>query len=338
MKKLFFSLFFFISLVYSQNAQTFLPTQIGNVWVNQFYILDSLGNPVGEPQILIDTSIAYQNFLGRQTLFIVRRPPNAISGDTTWVSATNQSIFIHQRDIEIDTFVTFKLPDWFEYYRFITPLGSFYTIYRFDTTLTVPQLGTLPLRFLVRGARYGLDTVTVPAGFFFATKFRIEIKVQYLVALPPPLPPLGIDLVTIPYNDWLAQGLFVIKSVQEPFSIDTLNLFIPGSMRELVKFKSVTSVNNEKTSIVNFELQQNYPNPFNSATVIRFNLSQRDKVNLKVYDLVGREIATLIDDVLNKGLHQVYFEANNYNLPSGPYIYILKTNSGIKSKIMMLLK
>ena len=338
MKKVFLLLIISINLLYSQNAQQYLPVEIGNVWVNNFYVLDSLGNPVGDPQILIDSSIAYQNFLGRQTLFIIRRPAGVEIGDTNWISPSSQSIFIHQRDLEIDTFVTFKLPDWFEYYRFGTSLGSFYQIYKFDTTLTIPQLGTLPLRFLVRGARLGLDTLTVPAGFFNAVKFRIEIKVQYLVQLPPPLPPIGIDLVTIPFNDWLAQGRYIIKSVQEPFSIDTLNLFIPGSMRELVEFKSVTSVKDEKINFDGFELYQNYPNPFNGLTVIQFNLPKREKVNLKIFDLIGREIETLVDDELNSGLHHIYFEASNYNLSSGIYYYTLRTESGFKSKAMIYLK
>ena len=338
MKKVFLLLIFLINLLYSQNAQQYLPVEIGNVWVNNFYVLDSLGNPVGDPQILIDSSIAYQNFLGRQTLFIIRRPAGVEIGDTNSVSPSSQSIFIHQRDLEIDTFVTFKLPDWFEYYRFGTSLGSFYQIYKFDTTLTIPQLGTLPLRFLVRGARLGLDTLTVPAGFFNAVKFRIEIKVQYLVQLPPPLPPIGIDLVTIPFNDWLAQGRYIIKSVQEPFSIDTLNLFIPGSMRELVEFKSVTSVKDKTINFDGFELYQNYPNPFNGLTVIQFNLPKIEKVNLKIFDLIGREIATLVDDELNSGLHHIYFEASNYNLSSGIYYYTLRTESGFKSKAMIYLK
>ncbi len=220
MKIILFTLIITFSVLHSQNAQQYLPIEIGNVWVNNVYVLDSLGNPIGEPAILIDSSVAYQNFLGKPTLFIVSRPAGLEFGDTNWISASNQSIFIHQRDLEIDTFVTLKLPDWFEYYRFGTSLGSFYQIYKFDTTLTIPQLGTLPLRFLVRGARLGLDTITVPAGFFNAIKFRIEIKIQYLVSLPPPLPPLAIDIVTIPFNDWLAQGRYIIKSIQEPFSID----------------------------------------------------------------------------------------------------------------------
>lgn len=338
MKKFFLFFIFLISNLHSQNAQQYLPVEIGNVWINNFYVLDSLGNPAGEPQILIDSSVAYQSFLGKQTLFVIRRPAGVEIGDTNWISASTQSIFIHQRDLEIDTFVTFKLPDWFEYYRFGTSLGTFYQIYRFDTTLTIPELGTLPLRFLVRGARLGLDTLTVPAGFFNAVKFRIEIKVQYLVTLPPPLPPVAIDLVTIPINDWLAQGRYIIKSVQEPFSIDTLNLFIPGLMRELVEFKSTTSVKDEKIIVENFELYQNYPNPFNGLTIIQFNLPKKEKVNLKIYDVLGREITTLVDGELNSGLHQIYFEASYYDLPSGIYYYTLRTENGIKSKAMVYLK
>ncbi len=322
----------------SQTALQYVPLQIGNVWVTNNYILDSTGAPIGEPQILIDSSVAYQTFLGRQTLFVINRPPNVDVGDTSWIAPSGQSIFIHQRSISVDTFFSLNLPDWFEYYRFGTSLGSFYTIYRFDTTLTVPQLGTLPLRFLLRAARLGLDTVTVPAGFFFAVKFRIEIKVQYLISLPPPLPPFAIDLVTIPINDWLAQGRYIVKSVQEPFRVDTLGLSLPGSMRELVEFRSRTSVQDKNTIPHEFILHQNYPNPFNGKTIISFFLPENERVSISIYDGLGREISELVEDNLLYGNHSVEFDAERYGLTSGVYFYVLKVGNKTYSRSMIYLK
>ncbi len=322
----------------SQNASNYVPADIGNVWVMNNYVLDSAGTPIGQPQVTIDSSIAYQSFLGKQTLFILRKPSGVDVGDTLWIAPSNQSIFIHQKDFDFDTLVTIRFPDWFEYYRFSTPLGTFYTIYRFDTTLTVPELGTLPLRFLLHGARFGNDTVTVPAGFFNAVKFRIELKVQYLVVLPPPFPPLAIDLVTIPINDWLAEGRFIVKSLQEPFTIDTLNITLPGSLRELVEFRNVTLVEKKENPVKSFVLNQNYPNPFNGTTVISFRLEEKERVIISIYDCLGRKITDLLDGELSPGEHSIEFIADNYGLTSGFYFYQLKNKTKIETKGMIYLK
>lgn len=339
MRKVFFILIL-ISLqnLKSQTALQYVPTEIGNVWITNFYLLDSIGNPIGEPQIFIDSSVAFQTFLGKQTLFTIRKPIRAEIGDTNWIAPSEQSIFIHQRSIEFDTIITLNLPDWFEYYRFGTSLGSFYTIYRFDTTLTVPQLGTLPLRFLVRGARLGIDTLTVPAGFFNAVKFRIEIKVQYLISLPPPLPPIAVDLVTIPINDWLAQGRYIVKSIQEPFSIDTLGISVPGSMRELVEFRSATLVQKNEFHPKNFLLYQNYPNPFNGKTIISFLLTKSETITLSIYDCLGRKITELVNKDLNPGEYSIEFEGEKFGLKSGVYFYNLSSRNNNLVRSMVYLK
>lgn len=340
MKKVSFILVLLTSfqILKSQTALQYVPTEIGNVWITNFYLLDSTGNPMGQPQVFIDSSVAYQNFLGKQTLITIRKPLDANIGDTNWIAPSNQSIFIHQRSIEIDTIVTLNLPDWFEYYRFNTSLGSFYTIYKFDTTLTVPQLGTLPLRFLLRGARLGLDTLTVPAGFFTAIKFRIEIKIQYLVSLPPPLPPLAIDLVTIPINDWLAQGKYIIKTIQEPFTIDTLGISIPGSMRELVEFRSAAFVKEKNPFTKNFSLNQNYPNPFNGKTIISFLLNKPERIVLSIFDCLGRKITDLINQELNAGEYSIEFDAEKYGLKSGVYFYSISSGNNQLARSMVFLK
>lgn len=336
-KGLLFFLLCFVSISFTQNASSFLPTEIDNVWISNLYVLDSLGNPVGDPGVYVDSSVAYQNFLGKQTLFIIRRPQNISVGDTLWVSASNQSIFIHQRDLELDTIITFKLPDWFEYYRFTTNLGSNYTIYRFDTTLTVPQLGTLPLRFSVIGTRLGNDTLTVPAGFFNAVKFRIDFKIQYLISFPP-LPPIPIDIVTIPTYDWLVQGRYIVKSLQESFTIDTLNLFVPGSLRELVEFRTVTLVETNKNLIQDFTLHQNYPNPFNGTTNLIVEIYKTTKINLSVYDLLGRKICEMFDDKIETGIHSFQFDGSKYNLSSGIYFAVLKSENQFQKIGMIYLK
>ena len=74
-----------------------------------------------------------------------------------------------------------------------------------------------------------------------------------------------------------------------------------------------------------YKLSQNYPNPFNPATSITYTLSQTDKVIIKLYDVLGKEIKTLVNDVQNAGSHTILVNAEN--LPSGIYFYRIKTNT-----------
>jgi hypothetical protein len=85
-----------------------------------------------------------------------------------------------------------------------------------------------------------------------------------------------------------------------------------------------------------YALGQNYPNPFNPATVIRYQLPVTGKVVLKVYDLLGREIRTLVDGVQEAGERTVEFNAGE--LPSGTYVYKLLAGTFLDVKKMVVLK
>jgi len=85
-----------------------------------------------------------------------------------------------------------------------------------------------------------------------------------------------------------------------------------------------------------FSLGQNYPNPFNPSTKINFSIPQKSFVTLKVYNIQGEEVASLISGELNAGVYNA--EWNGINLPSGVYIYSLNTGNVVLSKKMQLLK
>ena len=87
---------------------------------------------------------------------------------------------------------------------------------------------------------------------------------------------------------------------------------------------------------VDFELQQNFPNPFNPETKISFSLPKSGFVSLKVYDLLGKEVAVLVSEDLAQGSHSVSFDASQ--LPSGVYVYQLQTDGVKLSRKMSLLK
>ncbi len=85
-----------------------------------------------------------------------------------------------------------------------------------------------------------------------------------------------------------------------------------------------------------FRLQQNYPNPFNPTTTIQFALPQRSNVTLKLYDILGRRVATLVDEELEPGVHKVNFDAED--LASGVYFYRIQAETFVRTKKLMLLR
>ena len=87
-----------------------------------------------------------------------------------------------------------------------------------------------------------------------------------------------------------------------------------------------------------FELSQNYPNPFNPSTVISYSLSENSFVTLKVYDVIGNEVATLVNENQNSGIYNYQFSTVNYKLSSGVYFYKIEAGSFTAVKRMLLIK
>ncbi|MBD3168673.1 MAG: T9SS type A sorting domain-containing protein, partial [candidate division Zixibacteria bacterium] len=83
-------------------------------------------------------------------------------------------------------------------------------------------------------------------------------------------------------------------------------------------------------------LHGNYPNPFNAATVIPFDLTIEGSVSLKVYNLAGQLVETLVDGYMNAGSHEIIWDASV--ISSGIYFYTLKTGGHTTTKKMNLLK
>jgi hypothetical protein len=103
------------------------------------------------------------------------------------------------------------------------------------------------------------------------------------------------------------------------------------------KFNETTPVEDEYNQLPgDYSLSQNYPNPFNSTTNIRFTIPNSQLVSIKVYDILGNEIATLVNEKLEGGMHQVTFNAGN--LASGVYIYRLQADKFEDTKGFILMK
>ncbi len=108
-------------------------------------------------------------------------------------------------------------------------------------------------------------------------------------------------------------------------------------------FKQPTKVDYNETQVKGYSLAQNYPNPFNPTTTIRYQLASAEYVTLKVYDLLGREVATLVDCYQTAGSYEVQFDASSLDgyrqaLSTGIYIYKLQAGEFSDKRKMTLIK
>jgi len=122
--------------------------------------------------------------------------------------------------------------------------------------------------------------------------------------------------------------IFVIFSLGINLSAETKNHF--DNNLEVVGSEKTTNISDD------YRLYQNFPNPFNPATIINYKINQRGFVTLKVFDIAGRELSTLINELRNAGAHSITF--NGSYLSSGVYFYKLESNGFIETKRMMLVK
>ena len=151
------------------------------------------------------------------------------------------------------------------------------------------------------------------------------------------------------------------KNIMEviPFPLDTVQttnrslawssngdkIAIGSQLKNNIGSVSVWSVRQDITGVsdigniqtpTTFSLSQNYPNPFNPVTVINYSISEASFVSLKIFDIQGSEINTLVFQVMQTGNHSIEFNAKN--LTSGVYFYQLKTNKYVETRKMLLLK
>ncbi|MFO7524436.1 MAG: T9SS type A sorting domain-containing protein [Ignavibacteriaceae bacterium] len=167
----------------------------------------------------------------------------------------------------------------------------------------------------------------------------------------------------IPNSFWTGDtdGMgYVFDSVQEPINLRLTGLgedyYVMVSIQDSGRYGGVVlegflaegeeinyqitldplSVNESDLTPDNFALSQNYPNPFNPTTTIQYSIPERSNVILKVYDILGKEVASLVREVKDRGIYSVNFDGSF--LASGLYVYRLSSGSFVQSKKMLLLK
>ena len=153
-----------------------------------------------------------------------------------------------------------------------------------------------------------------------------------------------IDKTTNGGYNWFSQTQNLSNLLYGITFKDSLNGWAVGGGGKILKTTTggTTFIHKEETEIPDkFSLFQNYPNPFNPATKIKFDLpsegkSQKTKVKLVIYDILGKEIQTLVNEQLQPGSYEVTFDGSN--LTSGIYFYRMKSGNYAETKRMVLVK
>jgi hypothetical protein len=139
-------------------------------------------------------------------------------------------------------------------------------------------------------------------------------------------------------NSWFSMGGNV-NTAENYVEVSGLNDF---SYWTLAGINTPLPVKENNNVIPNeFSLSQNYPNPFNPITIIHYSITKREHVSLRVYDVIGNEVATFVNEVKEPGIYSVTFNSKtneNQYLTSGVYFYQLRSESFVQTRKMILIK
>ena len=346
-------------VINAQNATDYFPSDPGKVWRFKTTPLDSLNNPVNELAVTtVDSFAAKGNYFGREANLILSKTGTESTVnflpfiDSSYVS-TNGAVasqylsfgsFLDSIGGTNLSFLTFlnSLTDWYDVYKLDAAINDEYSLFRIDTTVTIDSQD-YPIRFEVFVKRLNDENISTAIGNFTAKKFNVITKLSLIVTIFP-FPPVPIPILELPSTNWIAPGNWIVKNYRESITVD-LSLFsgpsfyIPGS--ETTIQQPVTLVEEETLLPAAFELFQNYPNPFNPATKIQFVVAHVETghappLQLKIYDILGNEISTLVDEQKSAGIYEVEFNASG--LSSGVYFYELKSFGQTQTKKMILSK
>ena len=351
--------------ILSQTASNYFPTQTGYKWNYESVPLDSLNNPVNSQKFFSTDSFAVINtYVGKNANLVLSKTgaQSTINiqpyTDTLLYNfeSTNGFEYFDPELVSgllgnIDTtlginFFNFfnSLEGWYSYYRFASNIDQSYQVFSKDTTVTIDAT-TLPIRFELIGKRLAEETINTAIGTYTCKKFILERRLSYLLLNIFPIKILGVEeTVWLALNNWKVKSY--VPSSNVDLSIVGIPAFsVPGLETNIIL--PVTNVEDEFIQINNFELYQNYPNPFNPSTKIRYSISnstligvEGSPVQLKVFDILGNEIVTLVNEEQPSGFYEVEFNpGSSINVPaSGIYFYQLKVGNLIQSKKMTLLK
>jgi len=219
------------------------------------------------------------------------------------------------------------------------------------STITTTVLVSIQGPATLQPSQVGDYTVTISGGAGTAVGVDIAASAGTLQTSDGNLRILNNEL-THPSKKVFSGGQYVFKfKLVAPANTGKITLFSTACSKKSqwnfasnfeVAVEAVSGVDEEIANANSFQLNQNYPNPFNPSTSISYQLSVFSKVILKVYDLLGNEVATLVNEEQQPGYYTVSFNhqqtANNQQLTSGVYFYQLKAGNQTYTRKMILTK
>ncbi len=135
------------------------------------------------------------------------------------------------------------------------------------------------------------------------------------------------------FETWFQRGIGLVNWYTDFYSYNSSTIIIDGIC---VTCNPRVGVNNGNKIPSEFKLSQNYPNPFNPATIIRFTLPKAAFTSIKIYDILGREVKTILNEFRNSGEGEVVFNATEF--AGGIYFYKIRSGNFTETKKMNLLK
>ncbi len=142
-------------------------------------------------------------------------------------------------------------------------------------------------------------------------------------------------------QSWVVGNLSIVAFVQDDFLQPDSTLEIHQGAKVKVTQLTTGIKDNSGNLIQDFQLYQNFPNPFNPQTTIDYYLTKKSQVSLKIYNLSGQEVKSLVGDIQNPGKYSIVWDGrNNFgeNVSTGVYLYMLQAGNKIQSRKMILLR
>jgi hypothetical protein len=353
MKKILLYLILFMSAAFinAQTARTFFPQNTGYKWYFEVFPLDSLNNPVTSlAYVQADSFASTGSYLGKDAEIVLSKTGTESTinflpyTDTSYYSFEASNGWVYYKIGGLDSLIGIldtslvnllqSFENWYPVYRFNQTVNTNYDIFSFDTLLVINSTPA-QMRFKLEGRRFQDENLQTAIGTFNTKKFRLTSKIIYLL--------LGIIPITIVERGdttWIAEDNWIVKSFAPSANVDLSfigagSFTIPGLKYDIAE-PQPTSVSDFPSLPEDYILRQNYPNPFNPSTKIVYGIPVSGVTLLKVYDVLGNEIAVLVNQTQAAGMYEVDFNASG--LSSGIYYYRLNSGNFTRTGKMIYMR
>ena len=304
---------------------------------------DSAGSKLGRNslnEIVFEPRNVHKGDVSRSMFYFITRYPTNYGGFFTqtqenvfreWNKLDNVGVVESNRNTAIANYQGKRNP-YIDHPEFVD------RIYSFATNNTRPRNSELNLLPYIVQFDSTKISDTTSAEIYIINVGNNSLTIDSIIVSDPHFILTDVTNEVEPYSVWKSIVQFIPDSAKYYSTI--IKVYSDGGIKQLslsgIGKDYAVSVDDEILQSLTFSLSQNYPNPFNPLTSIHYAIGKRQFVTLKVYDILGNEIATLVNDEKSAGKYEVEFNASN--IPSGVYFYRLQAGSFIQTNKMILLK